>query len=57
MGVEQLDQLGKVGERAGQAVDLVHHHHVDLAGAHLGEQSLQSRAVERGAGRTSETLV
>src|SRR3984957_9419360 len=31
MGVEQLDQLGEVGKRAGQSVDLVDNDHVDPA--------------------------
>src|SRR6266571_8654444 len=30
--VEQLDQLGEVGKRSGEPVDLVDHHDVDLAG-------------------------
>ena len=29
VGVEQLDQLGEVRERAGQAVDLVDHDNID----------------------------
>ncbi len=49
MLVEQLDQLGEVGQRPGQPVDLVDHDDVDLAGPDLGEQRLQGRAVERGA--------
>ena len=47
--VEQLDQLGKVGKRAGEPVDLVDHHDVDLAGPDIGQQGLQGRAVQRGA--------
>ena len=31
MRIEQLDQLGEVGERAGQPVDLVDDHHIDAA--------------------------
>ena len=50
MLVEQLDQLGEVRQRAGQAVDLVDHDDVDLAGLDLGEKLLQGRAVERGTG-------
>ena len=53
MGIEQLDQLGEIGERTGQAVDLVHHHDLDLAGPHLGEQRLQCRPIERGAGEAA----
>ena len=29
--IEQLDQLAEFGERAGEAIDLVDHHGVDLA--------------------------
>ena len=43
--VEQLDQLGEVRQRAGQAVDLVDDDDVDLSGSHILEQPLQRRAV------------
>ena len=49
-GVKGLDQFGEVGERAGEAVDLVDHDHVDLAGLDIGQQLLQGRAVEVAAG-------
>ena len=49
MLVEQLHQLGEVGQRAGQPVDLVDDDDVDLPGSHLVQQVLQGRAVERGA--------
>ena len=49
MLVEQFDQLGKIGQRPGQPVDLVDDDDVDLAGLDLGQQLLQGRAVERGA--------
>ena len=39
--VEQLDELGEVGQRAGQAVDLVDDDDVDLAGPHIVQQPLQ----------------
>jgi hypothetical protein len=45
MGIEQLDQLGEVGERAGQAIDLVDHDDVDLAGSDILQQVLQRRTV------------
>jgi hypothetical protein len=45
--IEQLDQLGEVGERAGEAIDLVDHHGVDIAGPDIGQEILQGRAVER----------
>ena len=36
--IEQLDQLGEVGERAGEPIDLVDHHDVDLAGPDIGQE-------------------
>ena len=41
MGIEQLDQLGEVGKRPRQTVDLVDDDDVDLAGADIVQQSLQ----------------
>ena len=41
MGIEQLDQFGEVGERAGQTVDLVDHDDIDLAGPDILQQALQ----------------
>jgi hypothetical protein len=46
MPIEELDELGEVGQRAGQPVDLVDHHHIDKAGLHIGEEPLQGRAVQ-----------
>src|SRR5205085_3591002 len=43
--VEELDQPGKIGERTGQPVDLVHDHDVDPAGPDIGEQILQRRSL------------
>ena len=45
MLVEQLDELCEIGERPGQAVDLVHHDDVHLAGTDIVQQTLQGRAV------------
>jgi hypothetical protein len=45
MLVEQFHQLGEVGERPGQAVDLVDHDDVDLAGADVCQEPLQGRPV------------
>jgi hypothetical protein len=36
MAIEQLDELGEVRQRAGQAVDLVNDDHIDLSGFHVG---------------------
>ena len=41
MLVEQLDELGKIRQRAGQAVDLVDHDDVDLVGPHILQEPLQ----------------
>ena len=57
MGVKNLDQLGKIGERAGQPVDLVDHNDIDPALPHLGEQRLQGRPVERGARQAAVIIV
>ena len=54
MRLEQLDQLGEVSKRAGQAVDLVDHHDIDLAGSDVGEQGLQGRAFQRPAGEARQ---
>ena len=50
MGIEQLDELGKIRKRAGQPVDLVNQHNINLARPDIGQELLQSRPVERGAG-------
>jgi hypothetical protein len=49
-GIEDLHDLGKIGERAGQPVDLVDDHGVDPPRSEVGEQLLQSRAIHRRAG-------
>ena len=45
MLVKRLHQLGEVGQRPGQPVDLVDHDHVDLAGLHILQEPLQRRAL------------
>src|SRR6516164_1819319 len=50
VGIEQLDELGEISQRAGQPVDLVNQHNVNLARLDIGQELLQRRAVERGAG-------
>ena len=49
-GVEDLDNLGKIGERAGQPVDLVDDDGVDPPRLNIGEQLLQSGPIHRRAG-------
>jgi hypothetical protein len=48
--VEELDQPGEIGERAGQPVDLVHDHDIDPARPHIGEQALRRGSLEIAAG-------
>ena len=43
--IEDLHQLGKIGERAGQAVDFVDDHDIDLAGLDILEQPPAGRGV------------
>jgi hypothetical protein len=49
MGVEELDQLGEVGERAGQPVDLVDNDHVDPVSANVIKELLERWPVHRAA--------
>jgi hypothetical protein len=53
MTIEQLDELGEVGQRAGQPVDLVNDDHVHLPAPDVGQQSLQRRPLGRAAGITA----
>ena len=50
VGVERFDQLGEIGERTGQPIDLVDDDDIDLTSRHGVEQRLQSRAVQTAAG-------
>ena len=50
--VEDLDDLGEVGQRPGQPVDLVDDHDIDALVANVGEQPLQGRPLH-GAARDS----
>src|ERR1700693_4972442 len=53
MLVKQLYQLGKIGERAGQPVDLVDHDDVDLAATDMVQQLLEGWAVKGGGGQAA----
>ena len=55
--VKHLDQLGKVHQRAGQAVDLVDDHHIDAVFFYVGKQPLQRRAVQRAPGDAAVIVV
>ena len=50
MTVEGLDELGEVTERPAQPVDLVDDDDVDPPDLDIGEQALQRRALQGGAG-------
>src|SRR5437667_10777227 len=50
VGIEQLDELGEISKRAGQPVNLVNQHDVDRPRPDVGQEPLQSRPLERGAG-------
>ena len=45
MLIEKFDQLGKIGERTGQTIDLIDDDDVDLAGADIIQQTLEGGAV------------
>jgi hypothetical protein len=51
--LEELDELGEVREGPGQAIELVDHHDIDKAGPDVGQEPLQGRAVDRGAGEAA----
>src|SRR6516165_2202542 len=48
--IEDLDDLGKIGERTGQPVDLVDDNGIYPTRRDVGEQPLQSRPIDRRAG-------
>jgi hypothetical protein len=50
MRIEQFDQLGEIGQRPRQTVDLVDDDDVDLAGADIIQQLLKVGAVGGPAG-------
>ena len=48
--IEQLHQLGKIGQGPGQPVDLVDDHDIDPAGPDFGQEALEGRAVQGAPG-------
>ena len=54
--IEDVHDLGEVRERAGQPVDLVDDHRIDLTGLDVGEEPLQRRALH-GAARDTAIVV
>src|SRR5882724_9031753 len=57
MRIEHVNQLSKVGQRAGQAVYLVDDHDLDLAGVNVDEEALQRGALQRATGMTTIVVV
>jgi hypothetical protein len=53
MGIEELDQLGEVRKRSGQAVDFVDDNDLDFAGSHIVKQALQSGPLSIAARKSS----
>ncbi len=49
--VEDIDELGKIGERARQPVDLIDDDHIDLACLDVGNQPFQGWPLHRAAGK------
>jgi hypothetical protein len=49
MGVEDVDDLGEIGERPGQPVDLVDDNDLSPAGPDIGEEPLEGRPLHRPA--------
>ncbi len=46
-GFEEFDDLGEIGKRPGQPVDLVDHDRVDASGTDIVQQGGEGRAVHR----------
>jgi hypothetical protein len=53
MVVKKLDELGEVGERAGQPIDLIDDDNVDLPRPNLLQERLQRWTLQRGAGKAA----
>ena len=45
MGIEQLDKFCEVGERSGEAIDLVNDDDVDLVASDIVQEPLQVRTI------------
>jgi hypothetical protein len=56
MGIEQFDQLGKIGQGAGQTIDLVDDNDIDATGANVSEKLLQGRTVSGSAGEAAVVI-
>ena len=54
--IEDLDDLGKISQRAGEPVDLVDNDRIDPTRRDVGEQPLQSRPIDRRAGEPAVVI-
>ena len=55
--LEQLDQLGKIRQRASKTVDFVDHHSIDLAGTDIRQERLQGSPFQRGPGEPAVIIM
>ena len=53
VGVQGLDDLGKIEQRAGQPVDLVDHHHIHHSGIYVGQEGFQGRTIHGATGESA----
>jgi len=51
LGIEQLNELSEVCERAGEPIDLVDHDDIDHPRSNRCQEALQCRPLERAAGK------
>ena len=57
VAVEHLDQLGEVGQRAAEAVDLVDDHHIDQPVLDILHQPLQAGPLQRAARKSPVVIL
>ena len=57
VGVKKLHKLGEVGERPGQAIDLVDNHSFNSAGEDMFEELFQSRPLHAATGEAAVVVV
>ena len=56
-GVEQLDQVGKIRQRASKTGDFVDHHSIDFAGADIRQDRLQASPFQRAPGEPAVIIM
>ena len=57
MGIEHLDDLGKIEQGAGEPIDLVDHNDIQLRSTDVVQEALQSRALQRSPGIAAIIIV